>query len=60
MAAARLVLQRVADAGDARGALALAATYDPTVLEKLPVHGFAANVALARRWMAGLPRGAGV
>jgi hypothetical protein len=50
LGAARLVLQRVAEAGDARGALALAETYDPVVLEKLPVHGFAPNVALARTW----------
>ena len=50
LAAARLVLRRVAEAGNARGALALAGTYDPTVLEKLPIHGFVPNVALARHW----------
>jgi hypothetical protein len=50
LAAARLVLQRVAEAGDARGALALAGTYDPMVLEKLAVHGFAPDVAMARSW----------
>jgi TPR repeat protein len=50
LAAARLVLQRAAEAGDARGALALAGTYDPMVLEKLPLHGFAPNIAMARSW----------
>jgi hypothetical protein len=50
LAAARLVLLRAAEAGDARGALALAGTYDPMVLEKLPVHGFAPNIAMARSW----------
>jgi len=50
LAAARLVLQRAAEAGDARAALALAGTYDPMVLEKLPVHGLAPNIAMARTW----------
>ena len=50
LAAARLVLQRAAEAGDARGALALAGTYDPMVLEKLPIHGLVPNIAMARRW----------
>lgn len=50
LAAARLVLQRAAEAGDARAALALAGTYDPVVLEKLEVHGFAPNIATARAW----------
>jgi hypothetical protein len=50
LAAARLVLQRAAEAGDAHAALALAGTYDPMVLEKLPVHGLAPNIAMARNW----------
>ena len=50
LAAARLVLQRAAEAGDARAALTLAGTYDPIVLEKIAVHGFAPNIAMAREW----------
>jgi hypothetical protein len=50
LAAARLVLQRAAEAGDARAALELAGTYDPVVLGRLAVHGFAPNIALARVW----------
>jgi hypothetical protein len=50
LAAARLVLQGPAEAGDARAALAIAGTYDPIVLEKLAVHGFAPNIAMARDW----------
>jgi TPR repeat protein len=49
-AAARLVLQRAAEAGDAHAALLLAGTYDPMMLEKLQVHGFAPDVNLARHW----------
>ena len=50
LAAARLVLRRAADAGDARAAMTLAETYDPAVLEKLGVHGFVPDVAMARVW----------
>jgi hypothetical protein len=50
VAAARLVLLRAADAGDARAAMTLAGTYDPAVLEKLDVHGVVPNVAMARSW----------
>jgi hypothetical protein len=50
LAAARLVLRRAAEAEDARAALALAGTYDPIVLERRAVHGFAPNIALARTW----------
>lgn len=49
-AAARLMLQRVADAGNARGALMLASTYDPLVLQRLGAYAFAADVAKARAW----------
>jgi hypothetical protein len=50
LAAARLVLRRVAEAGDAGGALALARTYDPITLEKLQVHGLSPDLAMARHW----------
>ncbi len=50
LAAARLVLQRAADANDAEAALALAATYDPIVLRELKVYGFTADPAMARAW----------
>ena len=44
------MLQRAADANDVEAALALAATYDPFVLEKLKVYGFWADAAMARAW----------
>jgi hypothetical protein len=50
LAAARVLLHRAAEARDAGAALALAATYDPIVLEKLKVYGFAADVDTARAW----------
>jgi hypothetical protein len=50
LAAARLVLQRAAEAGNARAAFMLAETYDPVVLEKLGELGLASNVAMARIW----------
>ena len=50
VAAARLVLRRAADAGDARAAMTLGGTYDPAILEKLDVHGFVPDVAMARSW----------
>ena len=50
LAAARLFFERVAEAGDARGAFGLARSYDPAVLSRLPVHGVAGNVAEAERW----------
>jgi hypothetical protein len=49
-AAARLVLGRAADAGDARAAMTLAETYDPAILEKLGVHGVVPDLAMARGW----------
>jgi TPR repeat protein len=51
-ATARTVLQRTADAGVAKGALALAETYDPAVLAKLGVRGMQGDVEQARRWYA--------
>jgi hypothetical protein len=50
LASARLVLQRAAEGGDARAALTLAGTYDPIVLEKLGIQGFASDIAAARTW----------
>ena len=50
LAAARIVLQRAADANDAESALALGATYDPVVLRELKVHGLMADEAMARAW----------
>jgi hypothetical protein len=50
LAAARLVLRRAAEAGDARAALALAGTYDPVMLKKLPLHGLSPDLAMARHW----------
>jgi TPR repeat protein len=50
VAAARLVLRRAADAGDARAAMTLAETYDPAFLEKLGVHGVVPDLAMAQGW----------
>ena len=50
LAAARLVLRRAAEAGDARSAMTLAETYDPAILEKLGVHGVVPDLAKARGW----------
>jgi hypothetical protein len=50
LAAARLVFQRAAEAGNARAAFMLAETYDPIVLENLGELGLAPNVAMARIW----------
>ena len=58
LASARLVLQRAAEAGDPQAALVLAGTYDPVMLVKVGIQGFARDIvegfapdaALARRW----------
>ncbi len=47
---ARVVFQRAAEAGDAMGALAMGATYDPVVLARLGVRGIGADVEKARSW----------
>jgi hypothetical protein len=47
---ARIVFGRVAEAGDARGALALAATYDPVALAKIGAKGATPDEAKAREW----------
>jgi hypothetical protein len=46
----RLLLQRAAEAHDARAALALGATYDPVMLARLPAYGVPADTSLARDW----------
>jgi TPR repeat protein len=50
MSAARILLKRAAEAGDARAALALGATYDPIVLKELGAVGVSSDVAQARTW----------
>jgi TPR repeat protein len=47
---ARIVFQRAAEAGDANAALAVGATYDPTVLAKLGAVGISGDTAQARSW----------
>jgi hypothetical protein len=48
--AARTLLQRAAEARDARATLALGATYDPIMLAILHAQGVAADPSLARDW----------
>ncbi len=50
VASARLMLQRAADARDPRAALALGATYDPVMLNRLGVLGFQPDPAQAKVW----------
>jgi hypothetical protein len=50
LASARQVFRRAAEAGDAAAALAMGATYDPTVLSGMGVRGFGADIAQARSW----------
>jgi hypothetical protein len=50
IAAARLVLRRAADAGDAAAALLLGSTFDPATLRPLKVIGTAPDVEQARKW----------
>jgi len=50
LAAARLLLQRAAEGGDAGAALTLAGTYDPLVLVKLGAQGLSPDIAKARAW----------
>jgi hypothetical protein len=47
---ARIAFQRAAEAGNAKAAVALGATYDPTALAKLGVVGISADVEQARSW----------
>jgi hypothetical protein len=50
VSAARITLNRAADANDVEAALALASTYDPFVLRELKVYSFPADAATARAW----------
>jgi hypothetical protein len=50
VAAARVLFERAAEAGDARAALALGATYDPVVLTKLRARGIAPDADKANQW----------
>ena len=51
IAAARAVLLRAAEAQDPKAALALAATFDPIVLQKIGVYGIVvADISSARSW----------
>ena len=50
LAAARIVLQRAADAPNAEAALMLGATYDPFVLRELKAHRLVGDVEAARAW----------
>jgi hypothetical protein len=52
IAGGRLLLTRAAEAGDARAALALGATYDVSVLGKLAALGVVADAAKAKAWYA--------
>ena len=47
---ARLFFRQAADAGNARAAMRLAATYDPAELASLKVQGVAPDLAEARKW----------
>jgi hypothetical protein len=49
-AAARIVFERAADAGHARAAFALAATYDQLVLRRFGIKSLTADLAKARAW----------
>jgi len=51
-ASARIVFRRVAEAHNARGAYALAATYDPIALGKIGGNGSTPDIAKARQWYA--------
>ena len=50
VAAARLLLRRAAEAGNARAAMILAATYDPRVLQQIGALGAEADTAQATAW----------
>jgi type IV secretory pathway VirB10-like protein len=50
LASARLLLQRAAEARDARAALLLGSSYDPTTFGRLGVLGFEPDLAKAKAW----------
>lgn len=47
---ARVLFQRAAEAGDAKAALALGASFDPALLAKMGVRGISPDVQQARNW----------
>lgn len=47
---ARLAFRRLAEARDPRGTLAYASTYDPNVIERMPLIGIRADAAQAKQW----------
>jgi TPR repeat protein len=55
IAAARLLLERVANAQDATAALLLAQTYDPTVLDVRDTRSVTPDPVLARDWYRKAP-----
>jgi hypothetical protein len=50
IAAARVLLLRAAEARDPKAALALAATFDPIILQRIGAYGVVPDVPSARRW----------
>ncbi len=50
IASARLIYRQLAKKGLAEGALAMAHTYDPDVLARLPIRGLQPDVDEAKRW----------
>ena len=50
VAAARLMMQRAAEAGSPRASMDLGATYDPMMLGQLALPGIKADAAMARAW----------
>jgi TPR repeat protein len=50
IASARRYFERVALAGDARGAIGMARSHDPDVLAKLPVVGLEPDASAAASW----------
>ena len=47
---ARMFFKKGADAGDAQSAIAMGATYDPTLFSALKVQGMRPDIDLARQW----------
>jgi hypothetical protein len=52
VATARLFFARAAEAGEARGALAMAQSFDPAVLRTLRIYGIQPDLEEAARWRA--------
>jgi TPR repeat protein len=50
IAAARVLLLRAAEARDPKAALALAATFDPIILQRIGAYGVVPEVPSARHW----------